>query len=120
MMTITDLSQVLHVWIRRLRLQRAVIWALRGSILGLGAALGVGGVGLYRAELLREEFLTLVIVAALFSPLLVGLIAFLWPVEPLPAARRFDTLFRLEERVSTALELHQLHVNTPAEMIQRQ
>ncbi|HSB00830.1 MAG TPA: hypothetical protein VLE49_09275, partial [Anaerolineales bacterium] len=120
MTTITDLSQVLSSWIRRLRLQRALTWAVRGFILGLGLALAVGLVGLYRAALLREEFLTLVIFAALLSSLLAGLAGFLWPVEPLHAARRFDTLFQLEERVSTALELHQLHLDTTAEMIQRQ
>ncbi|MBN2117979.1 MAG: hypothetical protein JW730_15485 [Anaerolineales bacterium] len=120
MTTITDLSQVLNSWIRRLRLQRAVMWALRGFILGLAVSLALGSIGLYRAELLREEFLTLVIFAPLLICLISALTAFFWRLPPLEAARRFDRLFRLGERVSTALELHQLHLDAPTEMIERQ
>lgn len=120
MTTITDLSQALHSWIRRLRLQRALTWALRGLIAGLAFALVVGGVGLYRAELLRAEFLALVISAPLLLALISALTAFLWRLPPLKAARYFDIRFGLKERVSTALELDQHAQHIPPEMIDRQ
>ena len=35
MSTIADLNRPLHTWIRRLRVQRALTWSLRGLIVGL-------------------------------------------------------------------------------------
>jgi hypothetical protein len=107
MLSITDLKQTLGVWTRRLRLQRALTWALRGWIVGLALSLTLGSLGLYQARLLRDEFLFLILLLSLVTPLLFGLIAYLWPIQPLNAARRFDLLFHLKERVSTALELNQ-------------
>jgi len=120
MTTITDLSQTLNSWIRRLRQQRALTWALRGLVLGLALSLVLGIIGLYRAELLREEFLALVIITPLLISSIAALTAFLWPVQPLKAARYFDRRFDLKERVSTALELGQRSANIPPEMIDRQ
>src|SRR5215211_431889 len=104
MTTSTDLSQTIHSWIRRLRWQRALGWASRGFILGLAVSLALGMLGVYQAKLVREEFLALVISISLLLPVISGLVAFLWPVQLLKAARYFDLLFHLEERVSTALE----------------
>lgn len=120
MLTITDLSQTLNAWIRRLRLQRALTWALRGSILGLALSLALGMFGLYRSELLKEEFLALVIFVPLVFSFSAALTAFLWPVPPLKAARYFDRRFDLKERVSTALELGRRSANIPSEIIDRQ
>lgn len=120
MTTSRDLSQILHSWMRRLRLQRALTWALRGSILGLALALALGTLGLYRAALLRREFLMLVVSAPVLLALLSGLTAFLWSLPPLKAARYFDLRFRLKERLSTALEVGQRPGPIPSEMIDRQ
>ena len=120
MATITDLSHSLDLWTRRLRLQRAFTWSLRGWILGLVLSLAIGAVGLYRAKLLQNEFLTLIITFSLATPLLVGLTAYLWRISPLDAARRFDILFHLEERVSTAFELNQHPEHIPPELLTRQ
>ena len=120
MATITDLSQTLNSWIRRLRLQRALTWTLRGLVCGLLLSLTLGGIGLYQARLLRSEFLALVISISLFIPLLFGLTAYLWRVRHLETARHFDILFHLEERVSTALELDQHPEYVPPEIIHRQ
>ena len=120
MITSTNLSQTVHSWIRRLRWQRALAWASRGLILGLSLSLGLGFLGLSQAKLLRDEFLTLVISTSLVTPVLAGLIAFFWPVPPLKAARFFDLLFHLGERVSTALELAQRPEEVPGELIDRQ
>jgi hypothetical protein len=105
---------------RRLRLQRALTWALRGSILGLALALALGTIGLYRAALLRREFLMLVVSAPVLLALLSGLTAFLWSLPPLKAARYFDLRFRLKERLSTALEVGQRPGPIPSEIIDHQ
>ena len=120
MVTSTDLSQTIYSWIRRLRWQRALAWASRGFILGLALSFGLGLLGVYQAKLLRDEFLTFVILASLLVPLLIGLIAFLWPIQPLKAARYFDVVFHLNERISTALELAQRPEPVPSEMIDLQ
>ncbi|HEU0291771.1 MAG TPA: hypothetical protein VFR47_03500 [Anaerolineales bacterium] len=120
MLSITDLKQTLGVWTRRLRLQRALTWALRGWIVGLALSLTLGSLGLYQARLLRDEFLFLILLLSLITPLLFGLIAYLWPIQPLNAARRFDLLFHLKERVSTAFELNQHPEDVPAEILSLQ
>ncbi|HEX6034199.1 MAG TPA: hypothetical protein VFY83_07170, partial [Anaerolineales bacterium] len=120
MATNAELSQTVHSWIRRFRWQRALIWASRGFILGLALSLGSGFLGIYQAKLLRDEFLTLLISISVLVPLLSGSIAFLWPIAPLKAARTFDRIFHLQERVSTALELSQRPEPGSAEMIDRQ
>ncbi|RPI92326.1 MAG: hypothetical protein EHM40_13370 [Chloroflexi bacterium] len=116
----TDLSQTLHAWTRRLRLQRALAWSSRGFLLGLALSLGLGLLGAYRARLLQAEFLLLVISISLLVPILSGLTAFFWPIQPLKAARTFDLLFHLKERLSTAFELVQHSEHVPAEIIDRQ
>lgn len=120
MTTITDLSQLLNSWIRRLRLQRALTWALRGLIFGLALSLALGVIGLYRAELLKNEFLALVISIPLMISLVSALTALFWSLPPLKAARYFDLHFQLKERVSTALELDQHPEQIPSEITARQ
>jgi arginine exporter protein ArgO len=117
MATITDLSRSLELWIRHLRLQRAFTWSLRGLILGLVLALAVGAAGLYQAGIVQNEFLVLVVTLSLMTPLIAGLTAYLWRIHPLEAARRFDILFHLDERVSTAFELHQHPEHVPPELL---
>jgi hypothetical protein len=105
MTTIADLSQTMNGWTRWMRVRRALSWGVRGLIFGLALALAVGLAGLFQARLLRVEFLQLVGVSAVFFSLCMGAAAYLWPVHPLKAARYFDRVFGLGERVSTALEL---------------
>jgi hypothetical protein len=93
---------------------------LRGWIVGLVFSLALGSLGLYQARLLRNEFLTIVLSLSLLTPLLFGLTAYLWRIQPLKAARRFDLLFHLEERVSTALELNRYPEPVPPEIIRLQ
>lgn len=118
MSTINSLSHTLQNWIRWLRLQRAVTWYMRGLVVALGVSLFFGGIGLYQAKLLKQEFLALVIACVTLLPFLSAIIAFFWKVDPTKAARYFDRAFHLEERVSTALELgSEDHAN---EIIQKQ
>ncbi len=101
-----------------MRTQRALTWSLRGLIIGLALALMAGLIGLYKLDLLRNEFLVLVILSAFIAAFIAGGIAYLWPVQPLRAARYFDRAFHLGERVSTALELD--HKNEKTELAHRQ
>jgi len=110
MATIQDVTHTLHGWIRWLRFQRALTWALRGLVVGLAASLVIGAVGLWQARLLRAEFLSLILYSAFILSLVSGLAAYLWPVPSLKAARFFDLKFGLGERVSTALELSRQNV----------
>jgi hypothetical protein len=105
MATITELSDTLDHWIRHMRTQRALTWSLRGLIAGLALALIIGLVGLVQLQLLRNEFLILVILSSVLTASIAAVIAYLWPIQPLFAARYFDRTFHLGERVSTALEL---------------
>lgn len=120
MTTITDLTQTLQQWTIRLRWQRALTWSLRGLIAGLVFSLTFGSLGVYQARLVRAEFIWLVLIVSLITPLVFGLTAYLWRIPPLEAARHFDLLFHLEERVSTALELHQHPEHIPPEILDRQ
>ena len=54
MTTINNLSQTLNQWIRWMRLQRALTWAVRGLGFALALSLLVGGFGLYQAKLLKQ------------------------------------------------------------------
>ena len=49
-----------------------------------------------------------------------GLIAAIWRIRPLDAARRFDLLFHLDERVSTAVELTRAPGLIPPDLLDRQ
>jgi hypothetical protein len=118
MTTINNLSQTLGQWIRWMRLQRALTWSLRGLAIALGLSLLVGGLGLYQAKLLKQEFLTLIIFCIVALPVAFAIAAYFWRVQTMQAARYFDRAFHLKERVSTALELQ--NENHSAEMIQKQ
>lgn len=118
MATIQDVTNSLNNWIRWLRFRRALTWALHGLVIGLAAALVFGAVGLRQAELLREEFLSLIVSSAFMLSFACALAAYLWPVQSLKAARFFDLKFGLGERVSTALELSRQNVSN--ELTRRQ
>lgn len=120
MSTITDLNQPLHAWIRRLRAQRALTWALHGLTVGLLLSLAAGLFLLYQAKILQNEFLALALSASFAAAILSGSVAALWRIRPLDAARRFDLLFHLDERVSTAIELNQHPGRVSPEILHRQ
>ncbi len=102
---ITELKRTLGGWLRWLRFRRALTWSQHGLALGLALGLVAGSFGLFEARLLRAEFAALVAGLALVTPLLAACLAYAWPVQTLRAARHFDRVFHLDERVSTAVEL---------------
>lgn len=101
-----------------MRLQRALVWLVRGLAIGLGLSLLAGGFGLLQAKLLKQEFLVLTLFLTLTIPLVVSVSAYLWKIEKIKAARYFDRELHLGERVSTALELQT--ENHSVEIIQKQ
>jgi len=118
MSTINTLSHTLQQWMRWMRLQRALLWAVRGFAAALVLSLLIGGVGLYQAKLLKQEFLALIILLGIIIPLTFGITAYFWKIQTLQAARYFDRAFHLEERVTTAFELQA--ENHSIEIIQKQ
>jgi hypothetical protein len=104
---VIDLNYHLDRWVRRYRLQRAVRWSLRGAALALALALLITVVAVLRGLLLRSEFIVIAIGLMLIGSIGAAALAFVWPLDRLGAARRFDRDFGLRERISTALELSQ-------------
>lgn len=102
--TFNGLSNTVDAWLQRMRLQRALTWAVRGLNLGLAVGSVAGAAGLFQARLLRPQFVILVGTLALATPLLMAIIAYAWPMRRLQAARRLDRMLGLRERVSTAFE----------------
>lgn len=120
MNNLNDLMGPLQSWSFWLRLRRAWTWGLRGLTLGAGLALLMGGTLLWNARLLRSEFLVLTGGMLLLGTSIAALIAALWPVSVSWAARHFDGIFGLGERVSTALELSQSKADYPANLVSLQ
>jgi uncharacterized protein (DUF2062 family) len=104
-----SLRVILFRWDNRLRFQHSLRWAPRGLALGLAVGLTVA-IAARLMPLLPAP--TIALLGALLGAvgLLIALLAvWLWGRAPLAVARRFDRLFDLRERTSTALEL-----STPA------
>lgn len=102
---LAELQDIFSEWLARDRLVRGL------GASGLGLASGAGfalllGAALTWGRLILPLELAFLVVGCLLTGLSVGLLAgLLWPVPRLPAARRFDHQFGLQERLSTALEL---------------
>lgn len=99
------LEAILKRWIRRERVRRCLHWAGYGALAGGVFGLALALYAILSKDLLAAEYLRLAgsgFGAALAAGLLMGL---LWPVDRYRAAQRFDLQFRLQERMSTALEI---------------
>jgi hypothetical protein len=72
--------------------------------------------------LLRNEFLIITIGIGIVIALIAMTAGYIWRLKQVEAARTFDRIFGLQERVSTAYELHSgmLSSSIPLEIIQRQ
>lgn len=115
-----ELNRHLQAWIRWRRIRRGLTWGLRGLTLGLLWSLLWGAAGLGQGWFIAAEFAAFVTLLTLTVTLVTGLVAALWPLPHLQAARDFDRAFHLRERVSTALELHRHPGPTPNELRQQQ
>ena len=115
-----ELTQLVGVWERRRRLQRTLFWLpvslLPGLLIGIVLAL----IAFSRPILASEQIA--ILSAALVSTGALTLVGLIWlrPRPPLVAARDFDLLFDLDERVSTALELLEGRIHAGDELTTRQ
>lgn len=100
-----DISKLIAAWNVRLRLQQALHWLPRGLSAGLVAAIVIGVAARLRPILLQEQVLVVGLGAAAAGGLIAFVVVWLWPRPTLDYARRYDALFGLKERLSTALEL---------------
>lgn len=106
------LHHLIRAWNRRVRLQWLVLWLPRSLLPGL-----IVGVALlllaYRQPVMPVgQIMTLVAALVGAGIALLLLLVALWPRPVLVSARRFDQLFGLDERVSTALELIDGRIHT--------
>lgn len=102
---LAELQEIFSEWQARFRLLRALRTAGLGLALGAGVALLLGAALTWGRLILPLE-LAFLVDGCLLTGLSLGMLAgLLWPLAPLPLARRFDRQFGLQERLSTALEL---------------
>lgn len=101
-----QLRDHLHAWLRRHRLHTLLIWTPRAVLAALLLAAIVAAVGRFRPLLTNAE-LALLTLALVVAALLLSLAAVLLRRLSLPAqARLADRRFDLQERVTTAVEIH--------------
>ncbi len=116
----TTFVKQLNAWNGRRRLGDALLWLPRGLLAGLLAAMVVAAVARFRPLLTNQE-VGLVALALAGGGLLVGLAWVLWPRHALPEQARFaDNQFRLQERASTAVEIHSGALATSPTIAQQQ
>ncbi len=112
-----QLLGLLARWDRRLRLQQSVLWLPRSLIISLALGVALAAAARLRPVLMRDQVL-LISGGAILAGLAI-MLAVIWLRQPdaLRVARRFDDLFDLKERVSTALELASGGIRSPNEEI---
>ncbi len=108
-----ELNQLIRGWDRRLRLQQVFTWLPRCLLPPLLIGVAIAIISRLRPWLLSEQILMVTGVLLLVGMVAMMLAVGLWPRPSIAAARRFDRLFGLQERVSTALELidGRIHAN---------
>ena len=106
------LDSIVDSWESRLKLTEMAIWIPRGMILALALAITL-------AIITRIRFLmpagTLAVVAGVLvvgGIILSGVLVWMLPRSRRDLARRFDLNFKLKERISTAYEILEGHVQT--------
>jgi hypothetical protein len=101
-----ELRPILHDWLRWFRFRRAIAWSAYGFAAGAGAGLAFAAYALLSVRVLREEYTLAIVWLALAGVAAGFMLGMIWRVDELRAARFFDGILGLKERVSTALELH--------------
>ncbi len=115
-----NLDSVVLAWERRLRLRQSMAWLPRSLMPGLMVGVLLALVSRLRPWLLNEEILAITFVLLALSAGVTLALAWLWPRPLLTTARELDLLFRLQERVSTALELLEGRIAAHDELALRQ
>lgn len=116
----SDFQRLLNQWQARLRLSRLVLWLPR--ILMLAATLGLTLallLAVLRLATLGQTVTLVLALVVLVTGVGVGVVL-AGSRSSVVAAQRFDRLFGLQERVSTALELLSGRIQTQPELAERQ
>lgn len=104
-----ELRDSIRKWSQRARLQRSVALVFFGLACGLGSALIIALASRVFPLIESAPLIVLSVVLAILGTLVAAL--FPWArhlrTSPLQWARRFDTEFALQERISTALEINE-------------
>ena len=106
----SDLRQIkgkLVLWDVRLRATQSLIWLPRGMVGGMALAVILAIVARFRPLLDRTGLIVMGVALPLAGGAVALLAVWLWRRSALANARRFDRIFGLRERISTALELSQ-------------
>lgn len=101
------LQRLHQAWRGQLKLGLALHWALRGASLGLAGGLALALALMHSGGLVLPAYLRLLILAASLGGMLGAASALVWPRSALSTAVELDRRLGLQERLSTAVELHQ-------------
>lgn len=110
------LYQTVQRWDRRLRWKQVVFWLPASILPGLLLGIALGFVARMRPLLMPDQLALITALAVAGGIAGLFLYGFLKPRTSLEAARRFDVMFSLQERVSTALELLEGRIQAQEEL----
>lgn len=114
------LTRIVQGWTRRLRWQQTARWLPRALMPGLVLGIALALMARVRPLLLPNQIAIITVLAVMAGALIALAIIWLRGQPPALAARRFDVLFDLDERVSTALELITGRIRSNDEFAARQ
>lgn len=115
-----QLSTQLGRWDSRRRLRDGLIWLPRAVLAGLLLAAMVAAAARLQPLLTNREVATITLTLAT-AALFIGIVFLLWRRHDLIHRARFaDRQFRLQERASTAVELHQNAIPAPSGFLEKQ
>jgi hypothetical protein len=111
-----NLTQIVHLWNRRLRWRQTILLLPYALIPGLMLGISINLVSRFRIWLSNGEIVMVAVGLMLVGVGLMTLAVWLYPRKAISSARRFDQQFLLKERVSTALELIEGRIRSHEEL----
>ncbi len=107
-------------WDRRQRTQQTIAWLPRAALPGLSVGVVLAVIARFRPLLMPEQIAALTLALVAVGMVIALAVIWLRARSPMGAARHFDVVFGLNERVSTALELLDGRIHTSSELAARQ
>ncbi len=114
------LTDTVKQWDQRLRLRQTLLWLPRSLMPGLVLGIVIALLARVRPLLQTGQIALIAGVGAALGAVVMLCVVWLWRRPALTSARRFDVLLRLNERVSTALEISAGTIHTNDELARRQ
>lgn len=106
------LLEMVWRWDRRQRAQQTLIWLPRAALPGLGVGVALALIARFRPLLMPEQIAAVTLALVALGMAVALAVIWLRARSPMMAARHFDVIFGLDERVSTALELIEGGIHT--------